>query len=132
MAVVAVIFVNIPVTPLRAEYEAVDNQQTTLSMCIIYSTELVRATSKVVILSSFGIFFNVPCKTCKINVLFVMLWWNVYVCQIKCVHTVKQSAQIRGCNSFWLRAESGSCDLRVEPFKTLVFKNERDFLCTSR
>lgn len=51
MSVVAVIFMNIPVTPLRAEYEAVDKmqhipQQTTLFMCIIYSTELVIATSK--------------------------------------------------------------------------------------
>lgn len=51
MAVVAVIFINISVTPLRAKYEAADkvqhiSQQTALFMCIIYSTELVTATSK--------------------------------------------------------------------------------------
>lgn len=55
MAVVAVIFINISVTPLRAKYEAADkvqhiSQQTALFMCIIYSTELVTATSKWVFL----------------------------------------------------------------------------------
>lgn len=51
MAVVAVTLMYICVTPLRADYEAVDKmkhipQQTAVFMCIIYSMDLVTATSK--------------------------------------------------------------------------------------
>lgn len=51
MAVVAVTFMYICVTSLKAEYEAVDKmqhipQQTAVFMCIIYGMDLVTATSK--------------------------------------------------------------------------------------
>jgi len=51
VAVVTVSLMCICVTPLRSEYEAVDKMQhiplqTAVFMCIIYSTDLVTATTK--------------------------------------------------------------------------------------